>query len=68
VFSDMLRVQLPGGWMFALPNEQYFDCFGHSYDGPGIPPHWTVPVFTDEEFAQRRDSAFDLARRHLGGA
>lgn len=29
--------------------------------GRGIPPHVRTPVFTDEEFAANRDSAFDTA-------
>lgn len=51
---------LPNGWVFGLPNERYVTD-GLSYDGSGIPPQIIEPVFTDEEFATRRDSAFDAA-------
>jgi Peptidase family S41/Tricorn protease C1 domain len=61
VFSDTLQRTLPNGWEFWLPNEQYLDRRGRSYDGTGIPPDITTPVFTDEEFAADRDSAFDRA-------
>lgn len=61
VFSDLLERTLPNGWMFALPNERYLTRSGQTFDGAGIPPHVRTPVFTDEEFAANRDSAFDRA-------
>jgi hypothetical protein len=65
VFSDVMDRTLPNGWEFGLPNEQYATD-GVTYDGTGIPPQVSEPVFTDEEFAARRDSAFDAAVRLLG--
>lgn len=61
VFSDTMRRTLPGGWEFMLPNEEFLTRTGTAFDGPGIPPHLPEPVFTDEEFARGRDSAFDRA-------
>jgi hypothetical protein len=42
-----------------LPNEEFLNRSGHTYDGTGIPPHLTEPVFTKEEFGKKRDSAFN---------
>ncbi|MFG3495588.1 S41 family peptidase [Streptomyces sp. NPDC047928] len=67
VFSDVLARALPGGWQLGLPNEEFLTRAGRTFDGTGIPPHIEVPVFTDEEFARRRDSAFDAAVGFLGG-
>lgn len=61
VFSDTPQRTLPNGWEFWLPNEEYLDRRGRTYDGTGIPPDITTPVFTDEKFAADRDSAFDRA-------
>jgi len=61
VFSDTLVRTLPNGWMFILPNEEFLTRSGRTFDGTGIPPHVRTPVFTDEEFAENRDSAFDRA-------
>ncbi|MFC9436429.1 S41 family peptidase [Nocardia sp. NPDC057030] len=69
VFSDVLERKLPGArhtdWWFGLPNEVFQTSNGRTFDGTGIPPELTEPVFTDEEFAQQRDSAFDRAIRWL---
>ncbi|MBJ3808976.1 S41 family peptidase [Streptomyces flavofungini] len=67
VFSDILPRRLPFGGMGTwLPNEELLTRSGTTFDGPGIPPHLTEPVFTDEEFEKNRDSAFDKAREILG--
>lgn len=61
VFSDTMTRRLPDGMRFTLPNEEYLTRTGRTFDGTGIPPHLTEPVFTEEEFAKNRDSAFDRA-------
>lgn len=61
VFSDVLERKLPNGMAVWLPNEQFLTRTGRSFDGTGIPPHLRTPVFTEEEFAKNRDSAFDAA-------
>ncbi|MFD4138256.1 S41 family peptidase [Streptomyces sp. NPDC058572] len=61
VFSDVMPRVLPNGWQLMLPNEEFRTRTGRTFDGPGIPPHLTEPVFTDEEFDRNRDSAFDRA-------
>lgn len=61
VFSDVMRRALPGGWEFMLPNEEFLTRTEATFDGPGVPPHLREPVFTDEELARGRDSAFDRA-------
>ncbi|MEU6670353.1 S41 family peptidase [Streptomyces sp. NPDC046727] len=61
VFSDPMTRRLPNGMSFMLPNEEYLTRTGRTFDGTGIPPQLTEPVFTKEEFAEKRDSAFDRA-------
>ncbi|WP_406060587.1 S41 family peptidase [Streptomyces sp. NBC_01077] len=61
VFSDMLERSLPNGMEFSLPNEEFLTRTGRTFDITGIPPHLPTPVFTEEEFEQNRDSAFDTA-------
>lgn len=61
VFSDILVRYLPDGMAAWLPNEEFLTRTGRTFDGAGIPPDITEPVFTDEEFAKNRDSAFDRA-------
>ncbi|MGW3208099.1 S41 family peptidase [Streptomyces sp. NPDC001135] len=67
VFSDVMVCSLPDGLLFGLPNEEYLTRTGRTFDGTGIPPQLTEPVFTKEEFAKNRDSAFDRAVNLLGG-
>jgi hypothetical protein len=67
VFSDILDRTLPNGWAFGLPNEEFRNRFGRTYDGTGIPPEIRTPVFTKAEFSHNRDSAFDTATAILGG-
>lgn len=67
VFSDTLERRLPNGWNIMLPNEEFRTRHGRTFDGTGIPPHIAEPVFTDEEFAHDRDSAFDRAVNELPG-
>lgn len=61
VFSDDMPRVLPNGWSFTLGNEDYFDVNGHNWEGAGVPPDVTVPVFTPPELSDRRDSALDAA-------
>lgn len=65
VFSDLMVRKLPNGMSAWLPNEEFLTRTGRTFDGPGIPPHLTEPVFTNEEFDKKRDSAFDRAVRVL---
>ncbi|MFJ9870388.1 S41 family peptidase [Streptomyces sp. NPDC101165] len=68
VFSDVMLRRLPDGMLFVLPNEEYLTRTGRTFDGTGIPPQLSEPVFTKEEFDQGRDSAFDRAVRTLPAA
>lgn len=61
VFSDVMERGLPNGMTAWLPNEEYLTDSGRTFDGTGIPPQVSVPVFTEEEFREGRDSAFDRA-------
>ncbi|MER7180662.1 S41 family peptidase [Streptomyces hyaluromycini] len=61
VFSDVMTRGLPDGMAVWLPNEEYLTRDDHTFDGTGIPPQISEPVFTDEEFTKNRDSAFDRA-------
>ncbi|WP_405495086.1 S41 family peptidase [Streptomyces sp. NBC_00096] len=65
VFSDVLDRTLPNGWELGLPDEQFLTRTGKTFDGSGIPVDRTTPVFTEEEFEARRDSAFTTALRLL---
>ncbi|MGW6865975.1 S41 family peptidase [Streptomyces sp. NPDC054901] len=66
VFSDVMIRPLPNGMTIRLPNEEYLTRTGTTFDGAGIPPHLRTPVFTEEEFARNRDTAFDTAVTALG--
>jgi hypothetical protein len=68
VFSDVMDRELPNGWQVGLPNEEFLTRSGRTFDGPGIPPQVKEPVFTKEEFAGNRDSAFDRAADWLRAA
>jgi hypothetical protein len=66
VFSDVLTRTLPNGWTFGLGNELYFDEEGKSFEETkGIAPDVEVPVFTDEDLANGRDSAIEKAEELL---
>ncbi|MFJ9708722.1 S41 family peptidase [Streptomyces sp. NPDC101234] len=65
VFSDILVRYLPNGMSAWLPNEEFLTRTGRTFDGTGIPPEITEPVFTTEEFTKNRDSAFDRAVKLL---
>jgi len=58
---DMLDRQLPNGWMFSLPDEEYLTPSGRTYDVAGIPPDIAVPTLTPEQFADGTDPAFRVA-------
>jgi len=59
VFADDMTRHLPNGWTATLGNEEYFAPDGRSFEGVGIPPTVTIPVFTDSELEQHRDTALD---------
>jgi hypothetical protein len=65
VFSDVLGRTLPDGWLFGLPNEVFRSPDGKTFDGPGIPPDITVPVFADRDLAAGRDPGLERARTEL---
>ena len=66
VFSDVLGRRLPNGWSFALPNEVYRTPEGTAFDGTGIPPDITVPVFADADVAAGKDPGLAKALEILG--
>jgi C-terminal processing protease CtpA/Prc len=68
VFSDVLDRTLPNGWHFGLPNEIYLTKDGKAFDGLGVPPDLRVPVFSEEDLKNGRDSALDKAIELLGPA
>ncbi|MCU0648291.1 MAG: S41 family peptidase [Gemmatimonadaceae bacterium] len=68
VFSDVLTRRLPNGWMFGLPNEIYLTTTGVAYDGPGVPPDITVPVFRTSDVRAGRDPAIERALRMLAAS
>ena len=66
VFSDVLGRMLPNGWRFGLPNEVYLRKDGKSFDGPGVPPDISVPVFPASDLDSSRDGAIEKAIQLLG--
>jgi hypothetical protein len=66
VFSDVLARKLPNGWTFGLPNEIYLTEDGKSFDGAGVPPDISMPIFSREELQNGRDSALEKALKVLG--
>ncbi|MGH9760589.1 MAG: S41 family peptidase, partial [Blastocatellia bacterium] len=66
VFSDVLRRRLPNDWRFGLPNEVYLTKDGKAYDGPGVPPQVTVPVFPTSDLDSGRDGGLEKAVQLLG--
>lgn len=66
VFSDVLGRELPNGWGFGLPNEVFRTAQGTTFDGPGIPPDVSVPVFAEGDVAAGRDPAMAKALELLG--
>ncbi|WP_328607835.1 S41 family peptidase [Amycolatopsis sp. NBC_00345] len=68
VYSDTMGRTLPApGWMAVVPNEEYLDPRGHTYDGTGIAPDVRTPVFTPEELAAGRDTGLATARSLVTG-
>jgi hypothetical protein len=67
VFSDVLVRHMPNGWVFGLPNEVYREEQGKAFDGPGIPPEISVPVFADADIAAGRDPGLEKALEILRG-
>jgi len=67
VFSDVLGRRLPNGWEVGLPNELFLTESGEYFDGPGIPPDVTVPVFRADDIAAGRDPALERALELLDG-
>lgn len=61
VFSDVLARKLPNGFQFGLPNEIFLTEDGQSFDGPGIPPHVSLPVFPKDDLESGRDGALEKA-------
>jgi carboxyl-terminal processing protease len=49
--SDVLTKRLPNGWFVTLSNEIYRDADGKAWEGAGIPPTVTIPLFTGSDDA-----------------
>jgi len=65
VFSDILFRTLPNGWHFGLPNEVFRSPGGKTFDGAGIPPDISVPVFAEQDLAAGRDPGLERAMTEL---
>jgi C-terminal processing protease CtpA/Prc len=65
VFSDVLTRRLPNGWVFGLPNEIYLTEEGNAFDGSGVPPDISLPVFPREDLQNGHDSALEKALQVL---
>ena len=65
VYSDVLGKTLPNGWTVGLGNELFLTEEGETFEGKGIPADVQVPVFTDEDLANGRDSAIEKTEEIL---
>jgi C-terminal processing protease CtpA/Prc len=65
VFSTVLNKTLPNGWKFGLGNQLVFNEEGQTFETEGIPADVQVPVFTDEDLANGRDSAIEKTEEIL---
>jgi hypothetical protein len=61
VFSDQLARRLPNGFRFALSNEVFLTEDGDVFEGPGIPPHVSVPLASKDDLKDGRDVALEKA-------
>jgi C-terminal processing protease CtpA/Prc len=61
VFSDTLGRVLPNGWKIWLPNELFLTRGGLYFDGPGILPDVSVPVFRQSDIDAGKDPALEKA-------
>ncbi|MBP2831357.1 S41 family peptidase [Aquimarina sp. U1-2] len=63
IFSDVLVHKLPNGAFVGLSNEVYEDAQGTIYEGVGIGPKETdmVPLFSNSDFIEEKDSGIDRA-------
>ncbi len=61
VFSDVQRRTIPNGWFFWLPNERFLTEDGDNFDGPGIPPHIAMPVFSRSDLDSGKDGGLEKA-------
>jgi hypothetical protein len=68
VFSDVMERTLPNGWHFRLPNEIYLANDGRAYDVTGVPPDIRVPVFSEQDLRDGRDTALEKAIEVIGRA
>ncbi|HZU26521.1 MAG TPA: S41 family peptidase [Bryobacteraceae bacterium] len=66
VFSDVLGRRLPNGWFFGLPNEVYRTPEGVAFDGSGIAPNISVPVFVKADVTAGKDPAMARALEIIG--
>ncbi|MFM2313911.1 MAG: hypothetical protein RLZZ04_3187 [Cyanobacteriota bacterium] len=65
VYSDVLGKTLPNGWKVGFGNELFLTEEGKTFETKGIPADVQVPVFTDEDLANGRDSAIEKTEEIL---
>ncbi|PKV48451.1 peptidase S41-like protein [Aquimarina sp. MAR_2010_214] len=67
VFSDILVHTLPNGASVGLSNEVYSDANGKIYEAIGVGPSEEnrVPLFSNSDFIDEKDSGIDLATELL---
>ncbi|TSE10109.1 S41 family peptidase [Aquimarina algiphila] len=63
VFSDILTHTLPNGALIGLSNEVYSDANGKVFETIGVGPSEEnrVPLFSNDDFIEEKDSGIDLA-------
>jgi hypothetical protein len=65
VFGGVLGRTLPNGWTFGFGNKLELTESGETLETEGVPPDIEVPVFTDEDLANGRDSAIEKTEEIL---
>jgi hypothetical protein len=61
ILSDNLYKRLPNGWEVGLSNERYQAPGGELYEGSGIPPQLTAPVWVEGDLRRGYRRAVEVA-------
>jgi C-terminal processing protease CtpA/Prc len=59
-FSDIIKRELPNGWIYSISIGDWRDVNGISYEGEGIPPDLVVRNKVDD-IANGKDEAIEKA-------
>lgn len=63
--SDVLEKTLPNGWKIELSNEVYRDQNGILWEGRGIPPEFSINIFSETNLVSRHPTAVRELVTHI---